>query len=282
MKIGFIDYYLDEWHANNYPARIRELSGGEMEVMYAYAEIDSPLGGMTTDEWCAHNGVQRVSSIEELVELSDGIIILSPDNCERHEDLCRIPLASGKPCYVDKTFAPSGEIAQRIFAVAEAAGTPCYSTSALRYAEEYRDIDPANIVAIASAGPAYGPGVGYETYAIHQLEPVIMLMNARPAAVLAQQVGTDWYTMLIKFADGRMATLTGSKHDPDFRMTVCTTAGSREVRVASDFFGGFLAGLVGFFRTRISPVAHQSTVDIMALREAGIRALENPGEWIHL
>ena len=51
MKLGFIDYYLDEWHANNYPARLRELSGGEIEVAYAFAEIDSPLGGLTTDQW---------------------------------------------------------------------------------------------------------------------------------------------------------------------------------------------------------------------------------------
>ena len=49
MKIGFIDYYLDEWHANNYPELIKELSGGDMEVAYAYGHIDSPIGGMTTD-----------------------------------------------------------------------------------------------------------------------------------------------------------------------------------------------------------------------------------------
>ena len=28
MKIGFIDYYLDEWHANKYPAWIKEASNG--------------------------------------------------------------------------------------------------------------------------------------------------------------------------------------------------------------------------------------------------------------
>ena len=45
VKIGFVDYYLDEWHANNYPALIKEVSGGEMEVAYAYGHIDSPIGG---------------------------------------------------------------------------------------------------------------------------------------------------------------------------------------------------------------------------------------------
>ena len=30
MKIGFIDYYLDEWHSNNYPELIAKASGGDL------------------------------------------------------------------------------------------------------------------------------------------------------------------------------------------------------------------------------------------------------------
>ena len=115
MKIGFIDYFLDEWHANHYPEWIRQASNGEMTVCYAYADIDSPFGGKTTAEWCAAYGVEQCKTIEELVEKSDCIVVLSPDNCEQHERLCQSPLHSGKRCYVDKTFAPDLETAQRIF-----------------------------------------------------------------------------------------------------------------------------------------------------------------------
>lgn len=45
IKIGFIDYYLDEWHANNYPEFIRKASGGKAAAVYAYGHIDSPKGG---------------------------------------------------------------------------------------------------------------------------------------------------------------------------------------------------------------------------------------------
>ena len=92
FKLGFIDYYLDEWHANNYPAWIREASGGEVEVAYAYGKIDSPLGGLSTAAWCEKFGIDRCAGIEELVEKSDGLIVLSPDNCEMHEVLCTAPL----------------------------------------------------------------------------------------------------------------------------------------------------------------------------------------------
>ena len=39
LKIGFIDYYLDEWHANSYPKMIRDAVGDKLEVAYAYGQI---------------------------------------------------------------------------------------------------------------------------------------------------------------------------------------------------------------------------------------------------
>ena len=68
-----------------------------------------------------------------------------------HLTLCEKPLKIKKTVYVDKTFAPDEETAKKIFAFAEESGTPCYSTSALRYSEEYRDIEGVN--AISSWGP---------------------------------------------------------------------------------------------------------------------------------
>ena len=39
-KIGFIDYFIDEWHANNYPRMIRESSfKGEFDVALAWDMI---------------------------------------------------------------------------------------------------------------------------------------------------------------------------------------------------------------------------------------------------
>ena len=163
-KIGFIDYYLDEWHANNYPRMIAEASNGSMAVTGAFGLIDSPIGGRTTETWCREMNIPRFETIEALIAASDALIVLSPDNCEMHEQLCRLPLASGKPTYVDKTFAPDGETARRIFAMAEESGTPCCSTSALRFADEYADIAPDAVQAISSWGPN-----GFDTYSIHQL-----------------------------------------------------------------------------------------------------------------
>ena len=277
MKIGFIDYYLDEWHANNYPQWIRDASSGELEVAYAYGMIDSPLeGGMTTDEWCEKYGIARCASIEELVEKSDVLVVLSPDNCEMHEQLCQVPLRSGKRTYIDKTFAPDKATAQRIFAIAEENGTPCYSTSALRFAEEYRDIQSEEIAAINS----WGPG-SYEIYSIHQLEPLMMLMKA-PAKRVLYLPGESWHCMAIEFENGKKATISQYAGGSPFMMNICSGSGNRVVQVNSDFFHDFIVELVDFFNTGVEKVPHEETIAIMAVREAGLKAQQVPGEWVNL
>ncbi|MDZ4197913.1 MAG: hypothetical protein U1E27_01360 [Kiritimatiellia bacterium] len=44
FKIGFIDLFIDEWHANNYPKLIRE-SRFKDEIEVALAWEEAPRGG---------------------------------------------------------------------------------------------------------------------------------------------------------------------------------------------------------------------------------------------
>ena len=274
MKIGFIDYYLDEWHANNYPAWIKEASGGEAEVTYAFGLIDSPLTGMTSAQWCEKFGVTQCAPIEEVVEKSDALVVLSPDNCEMHEQLCQVPLRAGKPVYVDKTFAPDAATARRIFAIAEQSGTPCWSSSALRFAEEYKGIDPSRVKAVSCWGPFQ-----YETYSIHQLEPLMMFMKA-PARRVLYLNGEKWLSLAVEFTDGRTGTITQFEDGSPFVTTVCCPDDNKMVTVESDFFAAFIREMVDFFRTREEKVPHEETINIMAVREAGLKAQQRPGEWV--
>ena len=108
--IGFVDYYISEWHANNYPAWIKEAAeklGVDYAVSYAWAEeYVSPVDKRNTDEWCRDFGVERCESIAELCEKSDFIIVLAPSNPEKHLAYASEVLKYGKRTYVDKTFAP--------------------------------------------------------------------------------------------------------------------------------------------------------------------------------
>ena len=199
IKVGFIDYYLDEGHANNYVHMLHDDSTGEVEAVYAWAEIDSPESGLTTDAWCEKYGLTRMMTQEELIEKSDVLLVLAPRDPKKHEELASLALRSGKRCYVDNTFAPDHFAAKRMLDLAEQSGTPCWSSSALRFAEEYQAADKTNIKGVNAWGPN-----GFEDYAIHQLEPIFMMMQA-PATEVMHLTNDEVYTGVLRFADGRNA-----------------------------------------------------------------------------
>lgn len=274
MKIGFIDYFLDEWHANNFGQWLDEASNGEIEVAYAYAMIDSPRGGMTTDEWCEQFNVKRIDSIEELVEISDAIIVLSPDNPEYHEELCRIPLQSGKRVYVDKTFAETKESAERIFSWAKESGTPCYSASGLRFADVYLAIEKGSIQNIISCGAGR-----INTYSVHQVEPIIYLMGTGIEKVMF--VGTEKHqTYVCSFTDGRKAVVSHHPGQVPFGMTIDFADDSSQTVIADTYHQNFAADMVHFFKTGEASVTPEETILGIAVIEAAQKAEKNPGTWV--
>lgn len=275
-KVGFIDYYLDEWHANNYPEMLKEHSNGEYQAFYAYAKIDSPIGGMTSKQWAEKYNVELLDTIEEVVLKSDVLIVLSPDNPEMHEELTDLPLKSGKPVYVDKTFAPDKETAIRIFDNAKKHGTPCFSSSALRFATELDEIDKSNIYKIVSEGPDL-----FEKYVIHQVEPIVMLMQTRAKRIMG--LGDLVHpSLIIEFEDGRLVQIRHGL-ETDFRFTVADEKNNEvHYSITSPYFKLFVKALIEFFETGKAPVAPEQTIDVIAICSAGKEALLNPFNWVEL
>ncbi|MBQ4160553.1 MAG: hypothetical protein IJD83_06435 [Clostridia bacterium] len=276
-KVGFIDYYLDQWHANNYPEMLKKASNGKYEVAYAYGKIDSPLkGGLTNKAWAEKNGVALLDTIEEVIEKSDVLIVMSPDNPEMHEQLCDLPLKSGKLTYIDKTFAPDKETALRIFANAEAHSTPCFSSSALYFSTELNDMDTDKITKLYSRGPG-----AYDIYSIHQIEPILKLMKTDPKRVMF--LGDKQHpSMVIEFTDGRYAQMYQGTWI-DFEITTADEKNNMQIHpIRSDYFMRFIESLIAFFDTGIAPVTHRQTVNVIATINAGHKAAQTPFEWVEV
>ena len=275
-KIGFVDYYLDEWHANNYPAWLKEASNGEYEVAYAYGEIDSPRGGRTTAQWCADVGVEQVESIDALIEKSDCIILLSPDNPEMHWPLCQKPLRSGKRVYVDKTFAPTAQIARDLFALAEEYNTPMFSSSALRFAAELAALPEKEVRFVLLSGPG-----NPSNYLIHQIEPMVQLLKEKALRVQANSVAGAWsYT--VQFENGKMGVAnlleTGA-----FQTTVKFADGEVvSIPESTGTFDNLIRSMIDFFETGKIPVDKAETVTIAEILEAAHIAEKTPGEWVDI
>jgi hypothetical protein len=180
--------------------------------------------------------------------------------------------------YVDKTFAPDKESALRIFANADKHNTKCFSSSALRFATEWQEMPREGIHKIFSEGPGT-----LEMYSIHQIEPVIHLMNERAQRLMF--LGDEKHpSMIIQFADGRLAQLY---HRIDEKKTFAMTIVDKDNKavrheVKSNYFGLFIDAMLRFFKTGEVPVPHEQTVDVIAVRAAAIEACKTPFRWINL
>src|SRR6185369_12441242 len=105
-RIGFVDYKLENFHANVYLKAYRnQLKDRGWTVAGCYA-LDEANGRA----WAEHNDVPFLKSPEALNEQVDCYMILAPANPELHLKLC-----------------------EQIFALADQHKTAIQTTSALRY-----------------------------------------------------------------------------------------------------------------------------------------------------
>ena len=276
-KIGFVDYFISEWHANNYPAwidRIGAEMGVDYKVAYAWAELEtSPVDGITTAEWCEKFGAEPCATIDELCEKSDVIVILSPSNPETHLRYAEAVLKHGKRTYIDKTFAPDSAVAKEIFAIGEKYGTPFFSTSALRYATELDAVDAPDSLLVT------GGGSNLPEYFIHLGELVVKKMGA-VKSVKATANGSQWIIQA-KTASGKDATMIWGASMP--YGAYMTKSGKETWKsLKSPFFDGLIADMLNFFETGKASFDCAETLEVISLRDAALAAVENPGEEIEV
>ncbi len=276
-KIGFIDYYLNEWHADNYPAWLKELSGGEYEVKYAYAQIDCPFdGSLTNAQWCEKYGVEFIPDINELIEKSDCLIVLSPDNCEKHLELALPAVSSGKPVFIDKTFCNGKDEAEKIFAAAEKNGSPCFSTSAMRFSPKLNEIDTSDINTVIGFGH-FEP----ENYIIHQLEPIAVLMGTDVEKVIftGNEKCPSWQLV---FSSGKTAGINMPQGEWSHYFIVNHDKKNETVVLNDDIWKGAMLAILDLFENGKEAVPHNVTTKIMNIREKCFEAMKNAGEWVYI
>ncbi|MBR4956386.1 MAG: Gfo/Idh/MocA family oxidoreductase [Lentisphaeria bacterium] len=279
-KIGFVDLFIDEWHANNYPAWIKAAPrADEFELAYAW-QAEQREGLKTLEEWCAEFGAAPCASLEELVEKSDAIFVLAPSNPEVHEMLAELPLKSGKCVYIDKPFAPDKAAAERMFALADRYGTKMFSSSALRFGSEIaavrKAVDPAAVDVMTTTGG----GRSFEEYAIHQAEMIVSVMGTGIDAVMQCGSGKTQHCV-VRYKDGRRAAMTLNPSSP-FTVAVYTPEKTETITTMGDFFPNLLASILDFFADGNLPVDRKETIEIAALLRTAIDAQKTPDQWVKL
>ncbi|MDR0494653.1 MAG: hypothetical protein LBG95_03375 [Treponema sp.] len=276
--IGFIDYHLDEWHGNHLPEWIEKhpANTAGWRVAFAWGEKKSPEG-VTSREWCDKNKAALCASIEEVCEKSDALVILSPNNPEKHLEHAQKALPYKKRTYVDKTFAPGLRQARAIFDLAAQYKTPLCSSSALRFASEIAECrGKAKSVFTTGGGPSY------DIYAIHQFEMIVKVMGTGAEKIMALNDGLN-ITLAAAYQDGRKAVFNQLVNANVPFAVGMETKGAKAVEyrpIESDFFANFTGALLGFFDGGKAFADKKETLEVIALIEAGKKALAQCGRWV--
>jgi GFO/IDH/MocA oxidoreductase family protein len=280
-KIGFIDLFIDEWHANHFPEWLKTAArGSEFELFMAYEKTNK--GGRSLEAWCKDNNTAPAASIAEVVEKCDCLFVLAPSNPEVHYELAELALASGKPTYIDKPFASDFATAQKIFKRAEKYNTPVFSSSALRFSNELINAQKNEFskkcpnIAVMSGG-----GGNFNEYIIHMLEPIVAALGTGAKRLMVNQAGFEQFNVVIGYDDERMASASFIMELP-YNLMLANDETTVNCEKVGNFFENFADTVLEFFATSVPPVAREETLEIAALLECAIKGRKKLAQWVDL
>ncbi len=287
LKIGFVDQYLDNWHCNYFPQFLREAiarRGLDAEIALAWAAWDRPPeGGTDTEKWCKDRNIARASSLDEVIGKCDALMVIAADDASYHEALCRKPLSSGKPVFVDKTFAGDLSAGRRMFELAEKHDTPVFSSSAQRYCQsviDWKRAHPEKPAFVSTVGPH-----SLDRYAVHQLEVISALMGTGIKRLKAFSSGSMVTQLILDYGNGRWASFMQTPQPwAEFNFMV-SEDGENGARLVSDdrnFYANLMDAILDFFLTGKPPVSKEETLEILSVIDAARIARKHPDTWFDL
>jgi predicted dehydrogenase len=231
-------------------------------------------------------GVEIVNSIDSLLEKVDVVLLESVDG-RKHLEQAEPVLKARKPVFIDKPVAGTLADAVRIFQLAEKYGTPCFSSSSLRYSPNIQGLrgDPkvGEIIGCATYGPCsleeHHPDLFW--YGVHGVESLFTVMGT--GCVSVSRVQTEGTELVVgTWEGGRVGTFRGIRRGKaDYG---ALAFGSKGI-VSVQGYGGYeplLVEIGRFFRTGKPPVEAKETLEIFAFMEAADESKRRGGQPVTL
>ena len=281
LKVGLIDHHLDNFHTNIFLDLFQnEYKDEQIEFAYAY---ESDFANQEKD-WCKENNVQRCDSITEVIENSDAIMVLAPDNIDDHLKLGLEACKSGKRVYIDKYISNSYEDAKQLLDACAENNTPMISSSSLRFCEGVEKIAD-DLDAEPSFMYARGPG-SWPWYACHTLAPVLRILGSDVEKVI--HTGTeDNIFVTLKYRDGRTAIIEVCDAENmwdafgwEFGVKVGKTLTKFQPGDHRIFYGNMMREAAHFFKTGESCITPEMLEMESWLYQAVADSLKQGNVWI--
>ena len=241
-RIGFVDYRLDNYHAEVYLKAIRgPLANRGYEVVGATA-----IKQDVSRAWAEERRLPYYDSIAALAPHVDCFAVLAPSNPELHLPMCQEVLPLGKTTFVDKTFAPDEPTARAIFALADDCNVAIQSTSALRSTAIQAFVrelpSPVQSMTIFSSGTSFAE------YGIHPVELAVSCLGHEAETIM--RVGSPRHPQwLLTFSNDRTAIIDfNPEAEIPFSVIVSTQQGHDMIEVdGATLFLDAAAGILDFF-----------------------------------
>lgn len=267
--IAFAEIFNRPEHPNYIPGFrvIVGYPGGSPDVEASYTRVEK-----FTKQLKEEFGVEIVDSIEEVCMRSDAIMLTSVDG-RVHLEQAKIIFKAGKPVFIDKPLAGSLKDALMIQELGKKYSVPWFSSSAYRFYSTLRKLketDIGTVHTVISYGPCHiephHPDLFW--YGVHPTEALFTIMGTG-CEVVTRTHTPDTDVVAGVWKDGKVGVLVGlRKGDLPHQVIAFGDKGTARQESGKDDYSELAKEVANFFRSKISPVPPEETIEIFAFMEA--------------
>jgi predicted dehydrogenase len=269
----------------NDPKAPPELAGCRVVAAYPKGspDIESSVSRVPDyTEQVKKMGVEIVDSIDALLGKVDVVLLETNDGRPHLEQVLPV-LKAGKPVFIDKPVAGSLADAVAIYAAAEKAGVPLFSSSSLRFGKTTlaaRAGALGKITRCETSSPAHlektHPDLFW--YGIHGVESLFTVMGTGCQSVKRGKSADGALEVVGQWAGGRVGVFREGKG-----YSGVATGEKGESKVgAYEGYQPLVVEIVRFFRTGQPPVSAAETLEIYAFMEAADESKRRDGAEVTL
>ncbi|MBM83672.1 MAG: dehydrogenase [Planctomycetaceae bacterium] len=282
------------------PADNTDLVGLRVVAGWAGGSKDLPKTLEDIERWrprLIDQGVKIVDSIDEVLQQSDVVMIMSLDG-RAHFDVARKALEAKKPTYIGRPMAASLDDVIEMFQIAEKNKTPLFSCSQHRYSPGFIGMRNHPEVGKVTGCNVYGgcPLVDHHPdffwHAVHSFETLYTIMG--PGAVTVTRSSTDDAELVTGvWKDGRIGTYRGIRKGAIKYSAL--VFGDKGVAKAGKYgypaavngvvpqsrykgYEGVATEMAKFYKTRKLPIPPSETIELWAFMEAAHESKRRGGQ----
>lgn len=232
------------------------------------------------------DGVEVVDSIDELLDRVEVVLLETNDGHPHLEQALQV-METGKTMFIDKPVAGSLEDTVAIFEASKKYNTPIFSSSGLRYLSNAQAVRYDNKIGDVLGADVYSPAVIEPShpdlfwYGIHGVEILFTVMGRGCKHVTrTKKEGSD--IVVGTWNDERLGTFRGIREGR--RGYGGRAYGSEEILDLGSYegYGPLVTEILQFFRTGVTPVPLEETLEIYAFMEAADESKRQGGARVTL